>query len=269
MDLCSVSLTWVRKKWSEEWELCSKDTSNKCDVSTFLSENVDVKLIYQLAYRAYEKDRFDSAYRLAELAAEYNYPRAIHLIGTLYDPSLKGVGSRKNPRLALEWYEKGSELGWASSQLNAARFYKQGEIVDKDLGRYHELILASANGGNVNATYLLGESYERGVGVPIDLGMALKYYKEAAKYGDADALYNVAVFYTRGRSVPVDYCKAVHYYTRAAEQNHAPAQHNLANRYGQGQCVEKDEEKAIELLRQAADQGYDLSINVLKAMGEM
>lgn len=246
---------------------CASFRTEKCKETELYNGELAVKYIYKMAYDKHVVKDYDSAYRLSLIAAEYSYPRAFHLLGVIKDPKFPGDTSKKDLKEAFDWYKKGADVGWHSSQLNLARFYQDGKLIPVDLNRYFELILRAAESGGVNAMYLVGEAYENGIGVPIDMAKALHFYEKAAAYGDAQSLYNAGVFYTKGRSVPVDFCKAVNYYIRAAENNYAPAQHNLAVRYLLGQCIEENEEKAIELLKLAAGQGYELSINQLKSMG--
>src|SRR5207245_1373088 len=65
-------------------------------------------------------------------------------------------------KLAVEWYRKAAEQGYAAAQFN------------------------------------LGVSYAKGAGIAKDEKLAVEWYRKAAEQGDADARYGLGVCYANG-----------------------------------------------------------------------
>ncbi|WP_186579737.1 tetratricopeptide repeat protein [Aquibacillus kalidii] len=118
--------------------------------------------------------------------------------------------------------------GDSDSQLELGHFYKS---IQRDEWAF-DWLKAAADGGSVDALYLLGNDYFVGKVVEHDLEKTYFYYKEAAEKGHADALNNYADMYLRG------------------------------------EYVEKNEERALELFKKAADKGVPESMYTLGYMYE-
>ena len=67
----------------------------------------------------------------------------------------------------------------------------------------------SAEQGDANAQYNLGNRYRKGEGVPQDDKEAVKWFRKSAEQGDASAQCNLGVMYYLGEGVPQDYKEAV------------------------------------------------------------
>jgi len=86
-----------------------------------------------------------------------------------------------------------------------------------------------------------------------DLATALGVWLETAEAGDAEAQYYVGEIYERGLGTDPDYAQAAAWYRRAAEQGHAQAQINLGFLYEKGLGgLEQDGRQALEWYRKAA-----------------
>ena len=99
---------------------------------------------------------------------------------------------------------------------------------------------ASAEAGDADAQYNLGELYRNGQGVEQDFKEALKWYQKAADQGHADAQLNLGVMYANGEGVLEDDKEATKWFQKAADQGLAMAQSNLGVMYASGQGVEQN-----------------------------
>lgn len=126
-------------------------------------------------------------------------------------------GERKGHFIAVMWFSKAAEQGYAPAQTN------------------------------------LGDMHLLGFGTPQDYAAAVSWYSKAAEQGYARAQMNLGRMYERGRGVPQDYAVAVSWYSKAVEQGYAPAQINLGFMYKEGHGVPQDYAVALNLYSKAAE----------------
>ena len=132
-------------------------------------------------------------------------------------------------------------------------------------------IRQTAEQGDAEAQFNLGNVYYIGEGTPQDYAEAVKWYRKAAEQGFAKAQYNLGVMYGKGAGVEEDDQEAVKWYRKAAEQGYASAQYNLGNMYSRGEGVEEDNQEAVKWYRKAAEQGYasaQVNLGVMFGKGE-
>jgi TPR repeat protein len=79
------------------------------------------------------------------------------------------------------------------------------------------------------------DAYNKG-----DYKSAVNKWRSSADQGDADAQYNLGQMYLKGEGVLKDAKQAVHWYRKAADQGDADAQYNLALKYAKGEGVLKN-----------------------------
>ena len=79
----------------------------------------------------------------------------------------------------------------------------------------------------------------------------------SAEQGDAQAQFELGQLYARGQGVIQNHRKALDWYLKAADQGLAEAQYNLGIVYGSGNGVEQDYQAALAWYQKAAEQGLD------------
>ncbi len=89
---------------------------------------------------------------------------------------------------------------------------------DGDYASAMRLWKASAEAGDPNSQYRVGNLYRAGLGVPADLEQAGKWYRRAAEGGQGEAMYHLGFLYLRGRGVSrrVDFGLAHGWFSLAA-----------------------------------------------------
>ena len=220
----------------------------------------------------------ERAFELYKKSADMMFPMAIFEVGNAYEKGFDGV-VEPDYKKAIEYYEKGIELGNADCMNNLAMMYMVGKGVRKNRKKAYKLFLEAADLSE-DAKCNLAMCYEKGCGTEEDFEQAIITYRELAdkenrfaieslerlseKIDDSWIFFDLALCYDFGKGVECDIKKAVEYYTRAAEMGNDKARHNLAHLYRYGAPgLEIDYEKAIKYYSEAADKGAERSRNAL------
>ena len=225
----------------------------------------DAKEQYMLGKRYYDGDGVEQNYQIAvewyKKAAEQGYARAQYNLAQCY---MFGRGVEKDERVAVEWYKKAAEQGIPEAQSNLGGCYDNGTGVEKDETKAVEWYKKAAEQRDARAQYNLGVCYMFGRGVKKDERMAVEWYKKAAEQEIPEAQYNLAQCYMNGRGVEKDERMAVEWYKKAAEQGHVTAQRNLGWCYEEGIGVKKNEKRAVKWYKKAAERGDTCAQSALK-----
>ena len=172
------------------------------------------------AKRAYNDGLYNKALNLFQQINDN--PIAQYYIGEMYR---RGQGVTKDDFVALSWYQKAAEQGYADAQT----------------------ILGQS--------YLLG-----GGGVSTDYDKAAFWNRKAAEQGDIAAQCMMGMQYQLGYGVPMDYSEAARWTRRAAEQGFWAAYNALGDIYETGgPGLSKDIEEAKRYYRIAADHGVEIA----------
>ena len=109
----------------------------------------------------------------------------------------------------------------------------------------------SADAGDADAQFNMGQAYKLGRGVAMDLAIAEQYYKKAADQGHLQASdnYGLILFQNERRKEALPYLQA------STERGEPRAQYILGTGYFNGDFVEKDWVKAYALITRASAAG--------------
>ena len=134
---------------------------------------------------------------------------------------LQGLGVRKDPVLAADYFKEAANQDFASAQVNMGQlFLDQGDI--QTATRFFDL---AARHGHIEAFYHLAEISNNGVGRERSCGMATAYYKMVAE--KVETIHSA--FDEANRSYDDgDAEAALVTYMMAAEQGYESAQANVA-----------------------------------------
>jgi len=122
-------------------------------------------------------------------------------------------------------------------------------------GMYIDTLRASAEKGNAEAQYELGNNYLVGAGVQKDRAAAAKWYQHAADQNHAKAQSALGMMYSLGAGVPKDNNVALKWWVMAAEQHDADAQDQIGFAYLLGDGVPKNHVQAYMWFNLAAMNG--------------
>jgi hypothetical protein len=144
------------------------------------SDQGDVDALFQL-YELYRKsNRLDDAIFWIKKAASQNNPKAILLLGELYE-------QKKDYAKAYEQYIIASDLGLPEADVGIGALYWDSLIGNKDYKEAVKWYTKAANSGDSTAQYNLGVAYLDGKGVGKDRDEALRWFKKSAAQGNPDA----------------------------------------------------------------------------------
>ncbi len=212
------------------------------------------------AYVAFDNAHFLTALTLAEQAAAKGEAEAHTLIARIHS---EGHGVKKDPALAIKWYQRAAELGDPEAAFALALLHVEGRGVKKDVKAASVLFEQAAMKGHVWANYNLGLMFLSGHGKPENPIRGAQHLAYAAEKGVAAAQYDLATLFVNGHGVPSDGYLASRWLRRAADQGMPEAQFDYAIMLLRGQGLNEDRPDAMRFLKLAAEQGLAAAQNRL------
>lgn len=185
-----------------------------------------------------------------ERSAKLGNVNAQYALGKLWLES--GTGS---PEQAVTWITKAADGGNAAAQYALAKLYRDGEYVERDVGKAVELFKLSAEQKNEYAAFALGKLYLSGEDTPQDVDTAVKWLSVSADLGNQFAQYTLAKLYLSGEDVTQNVSLALKLLHQSAAQKNQFAEYQLGKLHLAGEDVPKDVEAAILWLSRSAAQG--------------
>jgi TPR repeat protein len=172
-------------------------------------------------------------------AAEHNYTKAQHALGSyyLFGDILKGV--EKDYVKAVMWFRKAAEQNYAPAQSALGYRYYIGEGVEQDYAEAAKWYRKAADQGMALAQDKLGNCYWEGEGVPQDYVEAAKWWRKAAEQNYPEAQYSLGCCYEQGQGVPQDAVEAYKFYKLAAEHKKITTQTVEQNRKAAGENLKQ------------------------------
>ena len=213
------------------------------------------------AFGAYQRGLYVTAFNLAKPRAEEGDDAAQTLIAEIY---ARGLGIRRDPEQAANWYRRAAEQGNPEAQFQYALLLIDGTYVEKDEDQAYALMEDAANAGNTFAQFNFAQMLlDRHQGAD-GLERAIGFYEEAAQAGLADAQYAMAQVYADGAgSRQKDDAAARLWLARAAHQNYDTAQLELGTWLVIGRGGDADAVAGFGWLKRAAQGGNIAAANRL------
>lgn len=157
--------------------------------------------------------------------------------------------------MALQLLTKAAEAGYFRAQVKLAKWYREGNPIDKDPQKAFYWYKEAAATGDPETQCNLGWCYATGFGCVVSPVPAAIYFGKAAAAGIVAAQYNLAKCYEKGSGVNKDSARAAALYEQAARADHAKAQYCLGKCYEHGYGVSEDIALAIFWYKKAARNG--------------
>jgi len=129
-------------------------------------------------------------------------------------------------------------------------------FVSKDYTKAAELYRKSAEQGNIDAQFPLGNMYINGEGVKQDDAEAAKWLYKPAENGDCHAQYGLGLIYAR-YNTEQGFVEAYKWLSKSANQGCVEGQFGLGVAYSRGRGIPKDNDEAIKWFRKAAAQNSE------------
>ncbi len=129
-----------------------------------------------------------------------------------------GRGVAKDPKKALEWYQKAADAGFAPAQFRVGSYYEKGIGVDqRSPQKAKEFYQLAAEQGNASAMHNLAVLYAMGATGPSDNDSAAKWFVKAAEFGVRDSQFNLGILAAKGLGVPRDLEESYKWFALAAK----------------------------------------------------
>lgn len=157
----------------------------------------------------------------------------------------------------MKWMRKSAEGGNSDAQYMLGDFYITGDgNLEKDEEKGFDWIKKSAEQGNKFAQYKLASLYMGGIGFAKDEKLALDWLLKSAKQDMPAAQYLAGIYYINGIcGVEKDMQKGLEWLEKAAEQKHVLASNNIGRAWLSGFAGEKDPKKAVKWFKKAVEDG--------------
>jgi TPR repeat protein len=227
-----------------------------------------------LAYGAYQRGYFLTAFAEAMKRVDKGDARAMTLLGELYS---NGLGVTHDDVKAAKWYKLAADRGDRDAMFALAIFHmaRRGGLHDR--AESAKLLASAAKLGNAAAAYDLGLIYLEGQLYGQDFGRAAELFKMASREGNAEAHYALATLYKEGRGVERNPEEAVRLLGAAALADNIDAEVEYAivlfnggleevvngKRVFAGLPSGRDKARALALLRRASLRGSPIAQNRL------
>ena len=217
-----------------------------------------------LAFGAYQRGMYLTAFELALPRANLGDPAAQTLIAELYD---RGLGIARDPQEAVEWYKIAAGSGNREAQFAYAVKLLEGRYVKQDKAEAERLMRLAAENGHARAMFNYAQQIITKNPGSRGFSEALPYLKQAADNGVADAYYALAKIYENGSGGIIANSKvARNWLILAARSGIDTAQVELAIQLANGKGGEKDERSAFAWFQRAATGGNVIAQNRIARM---
>ena len=170
---------------------------------------------------------------------------------------------KKDFNLALSYFRKASDQGYASAQYRLGQMLFEGTLVEKDEGAALDYLEKAAQQGHQHAQFLFAFMCENGSGRENNYPLAEQYYEYAANQGNFEAQYRLAILsQIAGKNLE----KARKYFGLAADQENAMAHYQLALMCQKGEGGPIDLESARSHFKKSAEKDHFESQNKFALM---
>jgi TPR repeat protein len=217
-----------------------------------------------LAYGAYQRGYYLTAFALALPKAQMGDPKAQTLLAELYD---RGLGVARDPKEATAWYGIASKNNDREAQFGYAVKLLEGKYVEKDRAEAKRLLKLAADSGHATAAFNYAQIIADEKPITSGIKEALPYFEMAAENRVADAYYALAQIYRSGKlnGYP-EYKKSQDWLLLAAKAGIDTAQVELAIWLANGTGGTTEPKIAYAWMLRAANGGNVIARNRLAKM---
>ena len=189
-----------------------------------------------------------------QVCASSGDKRCQNQLGLWYE---NGVGTEQNFELALEWYEKAAEQGYASAYGNIGNLYLKGKGVEQDFQKVFEYNSIGAEKNHPGCQYQLGVCYLKGKGVEKDYAKAYFWFKKSAEQDFVPAFNYLAACFYEGYGVEKSIKQTIHFLTKAAEAGNIVAIKLVIKLFKKREGIEFFGDEQFDIFVKAAQMGID------------
>ena len=175
------------------------------------------------------EEDYDEAAVWYRKAAEQGLADAQFILGLYYE---HGIGSSGQDYVeAVNWFRKAAEQGHGTAMNNLALKYLNGDGVQKDIRKYYEWIIKSADSGNQYGLLNLGDIYRDGLKVESGTHQEYTGYHYDFDYEGAHKIKEYTTIVDYETLVDPDIEKAKFYWGESAKRGNKEAKKRLETIY--------------------------------------
>lgn len=199
---------------------------------------------------------YSNAMKFYQIASDT--PDALCRIGRLY---YYGNGIKKNIDTALEYIQKAIDKNSHTAMIALGIIYAIDKKYEAALVMYQK----AADGGDIDAKYLLASAYFYGKGVQICKKTAYRYATEAVDQGHAKAMNLRGIMFCTGINGIVDYDNAFKMFQMSDAKGYEYGTLHLAEMYEAGWGTKQCWKSAAYYYRKALEKGVKCETSTLTA----
>ena len=160
---------------------------------------------------------------------------------------------------AYKYLKKASDLNNASATYLLSWCYRTNKGIETDYDIADELLYKAFEMGANDATFAYAKSLTRWFNKKCNYAEALKIYTDLAMNGNLEAYYILGESYLRGNFTVKDYNLAFTWFKRGANLGHSLCMYKLSECYRYEIGVNQDDKEYIKWLKKSAHSGCDLA----------
>lgn len=212
-----------------------------------------------LAYGAFQRGQYLTAFKLALPRATMGDPAAQLLIAEIYQ---KGLGIKRDTKEAAQWYKIAADSGSTEGQFSYGLKLLEGKDVAQDRKAAKIYLQKAADAGHPVAQFNYGQMVAHDRPTTRGYQIAYEYFKKAAQGGVGDAWFALAQLEIKGiGSIPGDEYQAREYLAKAAKAGLINAQIEYGIWLANGRGGPQDLKQSLVWLRKAAKRGNAIAQN--------
>jgi TPR repeat protein len=195
--------------------------------------------------------------------AQSGDPVALHQMGNYYLNGQIVLANGDGDKIAVSYYRKAAELGYAESQLMLSALYSMGRVVPQNNDSTLYWSTLAALQGQALAQFGLGGYFENGEITEQDYEKSYYWYHKSANQGRLNAIQKMAsIYYYGDLGNEPDYVSTVEWATKGSVLGDAFSQRMLGICYFNGQGVDRDLNRASYWMNKARIGGDSLAIEL-------
>lgn len=244
---CYINGKGVEKNSEEAFNICKKMYKEKINSGAlYLGQCYELGIGVPVNYKTANK------YYTEALENNYKLGTVYYKLGSAYE---YGHGARRCYADALNYYNKGYELGDLDCTFKVGQFHEEGIGVPRSIATAETYYFECENSTNPQHLIKIASRYE--ISKRQNYKKAFKLYKKAADLGSAYAMWKTGMCYLYGDGAEVSDEDAYVYFKKGSERKYLPATYELGRMYYYGYYVEKNYDIAFDCFNLAKTEVED------------
>lgn len=214
--------------------------------------------VFAKATQLYEEKNYQAAFQEIQRLANLGNAQAIYNLGSM---TQQGLGTNKDEKKALQYFQEASDKGFGKSSFELAQMYRYGKSnvgIIKDTDKYKKLLDKAAQQGSEEASVEIAVLYFA-QGKPEYDQLAIRQLRPLVQKNYYPAMH-VKALYDLGIGVknknPIMQQQALNNFRTLATNGYAPSLMILGNLMANGDIIEQNLPEAKKIFTMLASQDF-------------